>query len=149
MARSLRYAWKSTHCRHGLRPNRTANDGSLQLPLVLHHLLCLHKCCAEEAHAPHHGLDQSRERGVVAVDHLQEDTAEILLGGAHLHRMFHLILRVIYTVVIPRCIAPPKQKPRETTVSGDDLRQMEREDVVTSLQPLLKEGPYRHDCGVA
>ena len=40
------------------------------------------------------------------------------------------------------------QEPPEMTVSDEDLRQTEREDTVASLQPLLKEGPYRRDCGV-
>ena len=42
----------------------------------------------------------------------------------------------------------PKQEPPEMTVSGEDLRQSEREDAVVSLQPLLKEGPNRRDCGL-
>ena len=36
----------------------------------------------------------------------------------------------------------------EISVSGEDLRLVEREDVVASLQLLLEEGPYRRDCGV-
>ena len=36
----------------------------------------------------------------------------------------------------------------EATMSDDDLSQTKREDVVTFLQPLPKEGPYRRDCGM-
>ena len=64
--------------------------------------------------------------------------------------MLHHVLRVVHTVVTPGRIVPPnpKQEPPETTVSGEDLCQPEREDAMASLQPLLEEGPYHRDCGV-
>ena len=37
----------------------------------------------------------------------------------------------------------------ETAVSGEDLRQSERKDTVASLQAILKQGPYRCDCGMS
>ena len=38
------------------------------------------------------------------------------------------------------------QEPPEVAMFGEDLCAAVREDAVTSLQPLLKEGSYRHDC---
>ena len=46
------------------------------------------------------------------------------------------------TPAAPR-VEDPMQKPPEITVSGEDLRQTEREDTVAPLQPLLKEGPTK------
>ena len=68
-------------------------------------------------------------------------------SGEHLHR----VLLAVHTVVTPGLFVPPNpmQEPPETAVSGEDLRQAEREDAVASLQPLLKEGPYRRGCGVS
>ena len=43
------------------------------------------------------------------------------------------------TVLTPGRVIPPNQVPPETTVSSEDLRQTEREDAVSLLQPLLKE----------
>ncbi|KAJ8707825.1 hypothetical protein PYW07_011502 [Mythimna separata] len=40
------------------------------------------------------------------------------------------------------------QEPPELTVSGEDLHHTEREDAVTSFQPLLKEGTYRRNDGM-
>ena len=53
-------------------------------------------------------------------------------------------------MVTPGRVIPPipKQEPPETTMCGEELRQSERENAVESLQPFLKEGSYRRDCGV-
>ena len=45
--------------------------------------------------------------------------------------------------------APPKPgTPPPYAMTAEDLRQVVGEGAMTSLQPLLKEGSYRHDCGV-
>ncbi|KAJ8732579.1 hypothetical protein PYW07_015178 [Mythimna separata] len=54
------------------------------------------------------------------------------------------------SVVTPERPFPldPMQEPPELIVSGEDLRHTEREDAMTSFQPLLKEGTYRrNDAG--
>ena len=48
-----------------------------------------------------------------------------------------------------RIVPPnPKQVPTETTASGKNLHQAEREDAVAYLQPSLKQGPYHGDHDV-
>ena len=59
--------------------------------------------------------------------------------------MLHRVLRAVHTVVAPGRFVPPNPEHERTEVamSSDDLRQTKREDAVTSLQPLFKEGPSR------
>ena len=84
-----------------------------------------------------------------AADHLTEDTV-VLCPSGHLHRMFDRVLRAVHTMVTPRRFVPPDSvhEPHEMTMSGEDLRQAERENAMASLKPLLEEGPFRRDCGV-
>ena len=60
-------------------------------------------------------------------------------------------LRAVHTVLTSGGIVPPnpKQQPPKRTVTGEDLCQpVGEDDAVVSLQPFLKEGPYRRDCGM-
>ena len=80
----------------------------------------------------------------------REDTSVLCPSWAVLHRMLYCVLRAIFAVVTPRrfLLSHQPQVPPETSVSGEDLRHAIGQDAVTSLQPLLKEGSYRRDCGV-
>ena len=84
-------------------------------------------------------MHQGRTREVAAADRRFEDTAVLRPRGAHLHRVFHRVLRSILTMEAPGRFLPPDsvQEPPEHSVSGEDLRQAEGEDAVASL---LKEG---------
>ena len=66
--------------------------------------------------------------------------AVLCSSGAHLHRIFYRVLRAVHSVLtFGRFVAPnPIQEPPEMTVSGKDLRQVEREDAVACLKPLLE-----------
>ena len=78
--------------------------------------------------APWSGPEEARL--VTAADHLQEGTLVRRPIGAHFHR----VLRAVHTVVtLERQL---KVHP-ETTVSGADLRQTEREDAVSQRGALL------------
>ena len=59
--------------------------------------------------------------------------------------MLHRVFRAVHTVVTPGRFVTlsPEHELTEVVVSGDDWRQMKRVDAVASLQPLLKERPYR------
>ncbi|KAJ8707772.1 hypothetical protein PYW07_011449 [Mythimna separata] len=100
--------------------------------------------------APDHGLNQGPAREVAAADSLHKDTAVLRPSGAHLFRVLHRVLRAVHTVATPGhpLLLDPMQEPPELTVSGEDLRHTEREDAVTSFQPLLKEGTYHLNDGV-
>ena len=67
---------------------------------------------------------------------------------AHLHRMLHRVLRAVHTEASAGRFVPSNPEPAGAAVSGNDLRQTKREDAVSSLQSLLKEGANHRDCGV-
>ena len=71
-------------------------------------------------------------------------------SGAHLHRMLHRVLQTVHTVWTPGRLVPPNPEHERTELveSNNDLHQTKREDAVTSLQPLFKEGLYRRDCDI-
>ena len=81
-----------------------------------------HYCFAETVTVSYACTPPRRVREVAAADRLQDDTAT-------------------------SCSTSGRPAESEVAVSGDDLHQTKREVDVT-IQPLLKEGLYRHDCDV-